>query len=304
MILLWGLIEDPPTRMVYDQLKKMDAPVFFLNHRDIDETRVSLACADALRGTIRVYGEELAMEAITSGYFRTHNLFDYPTNEGLSILDESIGPMVIAEDILWSWAEATGALVVNKPSAMASNDSKSFQAEIIQSAGFSIPETLITTSPSEVTAFWEKHHEIIYKSNSSVRSIVRKFSPADRNRLNDVRNCPTMFQEYISGTDYRVHVVGGESYACKIHSPAEDYRYADSDLEVINLPQLIQDKCVALAAGMGLHVAGIDLRQHSNGTWYCFEVNPSPGFSFFEAKTGLPIANSIARLLMRGSTRI
>ena len=30
---------------------------------------------------------------------------------------------------------------------------------------------------------------------------------------------------------------------------------------------------------------------------YCFEVNPSPGFSYFEAHTEQPIANAVARYL-------
>ncbi len=298
MILLWGLVEDPPTRMVYEQLKEMDSRVFFLNHRDIDETCVSLKFEDELNGTIGIYGKKLALENINACYFRTHNLLDY---EGLSVLDERVRPMAMGEDMLWSWAEMTSALVINKPSAMASNDSKAFQATIIQEAGFSIPETLITTSSSAVNAFWEKHGEIIYKSNSSVRSIVKKLSAGDSNRLKDVHVCPTLFQQYIAGIDFRVHVVGTETYACRVDSAADDYRYAESEIKPVTLPQPIQDKCVVLASRLGLNVAGVDLRQHPNGTWYCFEVNPSPGFSFYESRAGLPIANAIARLLTGSS---
>jgi D-alanine-D-alanine ligase-like ATP-grasp enzyme len=34
-----------------------------------------------------------------------------------------------------------------------------------------------------------------------------------------------------------------------------------------------------------------------DGRWYCFEVNPSPGFSYFENLTGQPIAKAIATYL-------
>jgi hypothetical protein len=30
---------------------------------------------------------------------------------------------------------------------------------------------------------------------------------------------------------------------------------------------------------------------------FCFEVNPSPGYSYFEANTGQPIARAVARYL-------
>ncbi len=298
MILLWGLQEDAPMRLVYEQLTRMHAPVFFLNHRDIDETHVSLEFEDQLCGTIRIYDYELPLADVSSCYFRTHNLFDYAEHESLGILDERVQPMVIAEDILWGWAELTNALVINKPSAMASNDSKAYQASIIQETAFSIPEMLITTSPSSAKNFWKKHGEVIYKSNSSVRSIVRKLSANDEERLRDIRSCPTMFQQYIPGTDYRVHVVNTEVYACRIDSVADDYRYAESRIEAVALPHPIQSSCITLASRLGLRIAGIDLRQHPNGTWYCFEVNPSPGFSFYEAQTGHPIANAIARLLL------
>jgi D-alanine-D-alanine ligase-like ATP-grasp enzyme len=48
---------------------------------------------------------------------------------------------------------------------------------------------------------------------------------------------------------------------------------------------------------LGLLVAGIDMRCCADGRWVCFEVNPSPGFSFYEAATGQPIAAAIADLL-------
>ncbi|MFC7543867.1 hypothetical protein ACFQU2_36610 [Siccirubricoccus deserti] len=44
-------------------------------------------------------------------------------------------------------------------------------------------------------------------------------------------------------------------------------------------------------------MAGIDLKRRRDGSWVCFEVNPSPGFSWFEAATGQPIAAAIAALL-------
>jgi len=49
-----------------------------------------------------------------------------------------------------------------------------------------------------------------------------------------------------------------------------------------------------------LAVAGIDLRRTPEDEWYCFEVNPSPAFSFYEEATHQPIAEAIAALLAGG----
>jgi glutathione synthase/RimK-type ligase-like ATP-grasp enzyme len=52
-----------------------------------------------------------------------------------------------------------------------------------------------------------------------------------------------------------------------------------------------------LAQRLELPLAGIDLRRTPDGRHVCFEVNPSPAFSFYEQRTGLPIAAAIARYL-------
>jgi D-alanine-D-alanine ligase-like ATP-grasp enzyme len=51
---------------------------------------------------------------------------------------------------------------------------------------------------------------------------------------------------------------------------------------------------------MDLAFAGVDLRRTPPGTWYCFEVNPSPGFTYYASSTGQPIAEAVARLLAAG----
>jgi glutathione synthase/RimK-type ligase-like ATP-grasp enzyme len=144
---------------------------------------------------------------------------------------------------------------------------------------------------------------LIYKSVSSVRSIVARLQSTDLDRLADIAACPTQFQQYIPGTDYRVHVVGDELFASEIVSCVADYRYGSAGqvtMHSFELPQDIADRCVRLAAEFGLAVAGIDLRRSPDGEWYCFEVNPAPAFSYYEDRTGQAIGNAIACLLAAG----
>ena len=70
-------------------------------------------------------------------------------------------------------------------------------------------------------------------------------------------------------------------------------------MEPVDLPANVAERCRAMAAKMELHLAGIDLRNTPNGGWYCLEVNPSPGFTYFEAVTGQPISTAVAELLVR-----
>ena len=57
---------------------------------------------------------------------------------------------------------------------------------------------------------------------------------------------------------------------------------------------------VRLAEGLGLAFAGIDLKITPDNRVYCFEVNPSPAFSYYEANTGQPIARAVAEYLAAG----
>jgi glutathione synthase/RimK-type ligase-like ATP-grasp enzyme len=100
-----------------------------------------------------------------------------------------------------------------------------------------------------------------------------------------------------------VHVVGGEVWSARIETDAVDYRYArlqvGADARVVRheLGADVAGACVALATELDLPFAGIDLKLAPDGRVVCFEVNPSPGFSWFENETGLPIAASVARWL-------
>jgi glutathione synthase/RimK-type ligase-like ATP-grasp enzyme len=122
-------------------------------------------------------------------------------------------------------------------------------------------------------------------------------------RLENICWCPTQFQQYIPGNDYRIHVVGEEVFVCEITSHADDYRYAsrqgvDVEIRSTSLPADILDRCRRLVKAMGLSVAGLDLRYGPDGEWYCLKVNPSPGFTYFQDATGQPIDKAISRLLV------
>jgi glutathione synthase/RimK-type ligase-like ATP-grasp enzyme len=212
------------------------------------------------------------------------------------------------EDSLLSWIEMTSAFVVSLPSAMGSNNSKPYQMRLIRAAGFDVPDTLVTTDVTAVLELWEKHHAIIYKSVSGVRSIVSRLTADHRDRLCNVANCPTQFQQYVEGTDFRVHIVGDDLFACEICSAAADYRYPDQQggpvqIRSGEIPAEIAERCYALAAALNLPFTGIDLRRTPAGRWYCFEANPCPGFTFYENATGQPISAAVAALLVSSRNR-
>ncbi|MBP6996812.1 MAG: hypothetical protein KBB39_11800 [Phycicoccus sp.] len=203
---------------------------------------------------------------------------------------------------LHDWLDATAVPCFNRPEAMRSNASKPYQAQLITAFGLATPPTLVTNDPELVRAFVAQHDRVIYKSVSGVRSIVRELDAAALRRLDRLPDLPVQFQAYVEGVDVRVHVVGDRIYADRIVTPAVDYRYAASDglpssHEPITLEPALAQTCIEVSAGLGLPLAGIDLRITPAGDAVCFEVNPMPAFSWFEGESGLPIAAGIVEVL-------
>jgi glutathione synthase/RimK-type ligase-like ATP-grasp enzyme len=94
-------------------------------------------------------------------------------------------------------------------------------------------------------------------------------------------------------------------FAARARSEAVDYRYATRDgvdvtIEAVDLPDDVAGRCVGLAALLDLPFCGIDLRERPDGSWVCFEVNPSPGYSWYESAAGLPISRHLVMWLAGG----
>ena len=207
---------------------------------------------------------------------------------------------------LWEFAESLPVLVVNRRQASHTNMSKPYQQRLIAQYGFQVPKTLVTMVPEEARMFYDEcQGRVIYKSISAERSIVKPLTPEDFSRLEQIRYCPVQLQETIPGTDLRIHTVGGRLFATEVLSDGADYRYAEREdkqrtMRAVELEPDLQARCLNLAQGLGLSLSGIDLRRTPDGAYYCFEVNTSPGFTFFENYTCQRIGDALADLLSAG----
>ena len=301
MILLWGLRADTPLAAVYDELKARGAPAIFVDQREISRTDVRLTVAAGVSGSVRIGSEWACLDDVTAAYLRPYAFSRLPAIAAAGPESEPWRHAERVDHALMCWVAATDALLINPFDAMEANCSKPYQLEQIRRLGWSVPETLITTDPKEATGFWHEHGDVIYKSVSGVRSRVSRLQTEHLDRFPRIACCPTQFQRYVAGVDHRVHVVGEELFACRLECDTDDYRYAgEGGLQVhaCTLPPDVQSHCFRTARALGLALAGMDLRCSPQGEWFCFEVNPSPAFTFYESRTAQPIAAALARLLM------
>ena len=304
MILLCGIPTESPMVLVSEALESSGTPYVVLNQRKYSSMKMSLEIRRGKpTGKLQLNGDSYSIDEFTGVFTRLMDFHNLPELKDLPVNSAELNFCRNLFDTLTRWAEITPARVVNRIAPMGSNFSKPYQAQLIKRYGFEIPETLITNDPELVRAFRERHGRVIYKSISGVRSIVQTLTDEDMTRIESIRWCPTQFQAFVEGTNVRVHTVGEKVFATAIKTDATDYRYAyrqsgdHADLRPIDLSDDLAEMCVKLAAGLGLAFAGIDLKITPENYVYCFEVNPSPAFSYYESQTGQPISRAVAEYL-------
>jgi RimK-like ATP-grasp domain len=303
MIILAGIPSETPLAMVRKELESMNSEFLLFNQREFEHMSLDFCIENKqVIGTLQIRGTKYDLGDIQGMYMRMMDDSLLPEIEKEPPGSEKRLKCKILHESLFHFSEIATCKVVNRISAMASNSSKPFQAQIIRKHGFSIPETLITNDKNAVIDFKNSFPKVIYKSVSGVRSIVQVLGDEDMERLKFISMCPVQFQEYVDGLNVRVHVIGDKVFATSIETDFTDYRYAtkfgsDVKLKPFTLENNYAENCIKLSESLGLDFAGIDLKVTSNHEVFCFEVNPSPAYSYYQSNTEQPIARSVAEYL-------
>jgi glutathione synthase/RimK-type ligase-like ATP-grasp enzyme len=307
LILVVGGLADAVTELVCARLAACGYPYRLLDLGVYPSGyQVSWAWRDSgVNGYVEGPSWTLDLDEVTAVYVRYLGAEARMLPAGLQ--PEMASPLQHEYDTgLMTLLEQLPCLVVNRAAGGMSNSSKAYQALLIRECGLFTPPTLITSDSDAARRFYEAcNGEVIFKSLSGIRSIVRAVKPAHLERLPLLAHCPAQFQALIPGDDIRVHTVGDRLFATRIQSGAVDYRYGgdeghDVAMEAAALPAAVEQSCLRLAQTLGLMLSGIDLKETPSGDYYCFEVNPSPGFLFYEQHTRQPISTALADLLEDG----
>lgn len=305
MIFLCGIPSEPSLGTVIEQVNELGVPHVVFNQRCFADMQLEFEIKSGrVIGWMQLEGRGYRLEHFTSIYTRLMDYRHLPELKNETPNSQKWLYCRALHDTLTHWFEIAPARVLNRIVEIGSVFSKPHQAQRICKHGFSIPETIITNDPDLVHEFRKKHKRVIYKSISYARSIVQTLEDRELPRLDHIRWCPIQFQEFVEGTNVRVHTVGNDVFATSVSTTATDYRYAylqgeQEELKAIELPNELTERCIKLSKALGLEVAGIDLRITPDNQVYCLEVNPGPAFSYYEYHTGQPIARAVAKYLAK-----
>ncbi|HEY9103474.1 hypothetical protein, partial [Chitinimonas sp.] len=261
-ILFVGVADESPLAMAIAAAKRLGLPQLIIDQRQLTGQDVEIGIR---RGQCFARwwsgSSEFDLTTCTGAYTRA-----IPAS---LVRDKAGGPHGVLHDhyfvdALNAWLEVAPLRVANRLAAGCSNGAKTWQAQQILAAGFNIPPSLISNDPDEVLAFRRQHRRLVFKSASGLRSIVTPLEGEHEARLDRIRVLPTLFQAYIPGVNYRVHVVDKQAFCTRIDSRATDYRYAEREgcaagMEADRLPDEVAQRCIRLAQRLGLVMAGIDL---------------------------------------------
>jgi len=307
VIFLCGIPSEPSLGLVIERLREMGAPHVVFHQRRFADAHLEIDVAGgSVQGTLELDGARHRLEDFVAIYTRLMEWRLLPEVESEPPDSPARRHCEKLHAALMQWHELAPGRVLNRSAEIGVSYSKPMQLQMIRRHGFSVPETLVTNDPDEVRAFCRRHGRVVYKSASSVRSIVTLVEEKEAGRLEAVRACPVLFQQYVAGINLRVHTVGRRAFATSIEASAVDYRYAylageEEVLAEAGLCESLAGRCAGLAAAFGLEFAGIDLIVTDGGDVYCLEVNPSPAFSYYELHTGQPISRAVGEYLAAGS---
>ncbi len=200
---------------------------------------------------------------------------------------------------LTSYLEQIPGVVINRPNCRSDNNSKPLHELALQYYGLKVAPSITSSDPVKLTEFARQYHKAIVKPISGIRADSRIVSIEELEHFQPSQG-PIHLQQFTSGDDVRVHVVGDRYQAELIQCPTVDYRL-DSDLAQHfphhQIPPGLAQRLVQATKAFGLSFAGWDFKRTSNGDYWCLEANPMPGYDGYDRRCDGQISQLLIELL-------
>lgn len=213
---------------------------------------------------------------------------------------------------------------VSRPTSMRYSSYRLNQLAMARSLGFSIPDTLVSNNPDEISRFFHRNKKsiitkavgvgipILDKEGYAFYEVVFTHRIEEReidDFIETTRFAPHIYQECVDKDfELRVTVVGTRVFACAIHS--QDHlddgvkldwrRVAPTEIrhQIVDIPEKLADMCVRLVNELGLKYGAIDVLLDIHGNYVFLEINSDGQYGWIEHLTGAGITDALVDLLL------
>lgn len=216
--------------------------------------------------------------------------------------------------------EISNCALVSSPANILRAENKALQLSIACEIGLTIPKTLITNDPAEIRKVSkDRQREWIckpfwsggYDSKDKECAIFTERLAIDESAERDesLQCAPMIVQEAIPKEyDSRVTVFGEQVFAVRIQQFGSekliDWRKAEQTSlrhTPYQLDAELEQMCVTLVSRLGLRFGAIDFVVDRSGVHYFLEINPNGQWAWLEMECGLPMTDSLVRVLTDGN---
>lgn len=203
---------------------------------------------------------------------------------------------------------------INDPNSIQSSELKLEQLSAAKKVGFNVPPTLITNDPKLARDFHSLHNEnTVIKSllhhridlhNKAHLIFTHVISNSDLHMLDTLVYAPCMIQERIrTKYELRITVIEDTVFSVRLDLLKPQWDDIHNDGQIVKTPvdltEDVKEKCRKLIGSLGLKYGAIDLAVDNTGRIVFLEVNPTGDWHWIEKSTGLPITETIVRLIQK-----
>lgn len=205
---------------------------------------------------------------------------------------------------------------INDPWAMMEAENKMLQMSVAAEIGFTLPDTVVTSSPDEVRKFYADHDDGTVVKTLAVSPLQDRviytnlLSDKDMEKIESVRMSPSIFQAMVPKKyELRITVVGDKIFPVKILSQDDPETSIDwrkkpvlndhrVKMEPTELSDTVVEQLHGFLARLGLRFGCVDMIVTPDDECVFLEINPNGQWYFVQLNTGQQIAEAIADLLV------
>ncbi|MFE2117257.1 hypothetical protein ACFXAY_28180 [Streptomyces microflavus] len=240
-----------------------------------------------------------------------------PFHPGLVAPESRSFSALEADAFLGSLYALRGVRWISHPALIETAGSKVGQLATARSLGLSVPRTLVTNDPTKAKDFVRAlDADILIKplrtasielDLEQVDFFARRLSVSEAMHTSDViRFAPTLIQEFIpKHSEIRVTIIGGDLFAVEITPLSVDIPVDWTSLKStffsykpFELPEGITSRLHEFLGHYGLSFGAFDFVKTEGGQLIFLENNPNGAWYWLEREIGIPMADSMAQLLL------